>query len=168
MANQMPVILKALPQLVSRDRCRQMYEELQHCRMWNPGERNPQIACPKKHCYVDPPFRSLHEEMLPVAEDIAGRKLLPGTIFAQTYWRGATVRLHRYREEHWLTINILVQRDGDVPWPIVYRKNGQDHAFAREVGDAVAHAWGVPHRYDAQPGRINATEVLLHYRPGDL
>jgi hypothetical protein len=151
-------MIVSLPGLLSSERCAAFYETLQGLDKWDIGRLRH-----FKHGYVDPPFQDLQAELKPLAAAKLGQELTAGTIFAHTFWRGAEMPVTRYRRHCWATINILIARDGDEPWPLNFDLPPHQVTFARAIGDAVLHTREHPLWFSPQPGRINATELLLHY-----
>ena len=108
-------------------------------------------------------FESLSVQMLPMMEEITGKKLYNTYTYARIYYKGAVMKEHTDRPscEFSTTVNISVDPE---PWEIWFDNlKGERFPIFLEPGDLIVYKGDIlPHWRDEYKGE-RQTQAFLHY-----
>lgn len=111
----------------------------------------------------DPMFGKLLTSLLPAIEQHTGYKLYETYAFFRLYELGQELKRHTDRYECEVTVSLCLGYKGE-SWPIfIEDKDGREHSFVQEAGDAVIFKgielphWRAPNTYG------ECAYLFLHY-----
>lgn len=80
------------------------------------------------------PLAEVHEQIVPFASELFGEPLKRSYCFLSMYLTGGRVPIHVDRPQCYRTIDLMVNQDDDIPWPLWVAKPWTDEQWAEYDG----------------------------------